>query len=48
MPQNKNIPQPLAYKDQYFIGKVTIRATMTEEDPKVPSEYKRHTKIFLE
>ena len=48
MPRTTNIPRTRPYRDQYFIGKVTIGATATEEKPNVPDEYRRHAKIFSE
>ena len=34
------------HHDQYFIGRVTIKTTIKEEDPKIPAEYMRHQKVF--
>lgn len=38
MPRTVNQPK-LVYKDQYFIGKVTIGATETLVKPTIPQEY---------
>ena len=46
-PRTANKPRPIK-KDQYFIGKVTIGETATEESPNIPSQYQRHAKIFSE
>ena len=35
-------------KDRYFIGKVTVGNTTTEEKPNIPDQYQRHAKIFSE
>ena len=42
-----NKPRPVI-KDRYYIGKVTVRETTTEEKLNIPSQYQRHTKIFSE
>ena len=47
IPRTVNKPRPIE-KDRYFIGKVTIGETVTEESPNIPSQYQRHAKIFSE
>ena len=42
-----NKPRPVV-KDRYFIGKVTVGNTTTEEKPNIPDQYQRHAKIFSE
>jgi hypothetical protein len=36
----------LVHKNQYYLGKVTIRSATSEELKGVPKEYKRHLKVF--
>ena len=46
-PRTVNKPRPII-KDRYFIGKVTVGNTTTEEKPNIPDQYQRHAKIFSE
>ena len=46
-PRTINKPRPIM-KDRYFIGKVTVGNTTTEERPNIPDQYQRHAKIFSE
>src|SRR6267378_7876922 len=46
-PRTVNQPRPIL-NDRYFIGKVTIGATTTDETTDIPAEYKRHAKVFSE
>src|SRR6266567_694451 len=42
-------PTRSAHQDQYFLGKVTIgSATTTTETADIPTEYRRHAKVFSE
>ena len=41
VPRTINKPQPVD-ATCYYLGKVTIRATDTAENPSIPSEYQRH------
>jgi hypothetical protein len=42
-----NVPRPI-HQEQYYLGKVTIGHTTTEELKGVPKEYERHLKVFSE
>ena len=46
-PRTVNKPRPIM-KDRYYIGKVTVGNTTTEEKPNIPDQYQRHAKIFSE
>ena len=48
--QNKEHPMPIRkMTDQYFLGRVTIGSTTTNEpNTAVPKEYQRHGKVFSE
>jgi hypothetical protein len=45
LPRQVNVPRPM-HKDQYFLGKVTIRQATKDELKGVPKEYERHSKVF--
>jgi hypothetical protein len=50
VPWTRNIPKP-AQRTRYLIGRVTIQPgepRKREETPKLPTEYKRHKKVFDE
>jgi len=47
LPCTINTPCPI-HHDQYFIGRVTINSMVKEEDPKIPTEYMQHRKVFSE
>jgi hypothetical protein len=50
VPRTQNVPKP-AQQTQYFIGRVTIQPgelRERNETPKLPTEYKRHQKVFDE
>ena len=44
-PRTINKPRPIM-KDHYFIGKVTVGNTTTEEKPNIPDQYQRHPRYF--
>ena len=48
IPRTKNVPCPIRKAtDQYFLGRVTISSTATNEpNTAVPKEYQRHGKVF--
>jgi len=45
LPHTINAPCPI-HHSQYFIGRVTINSALKEEDPKIPTEYMQHRKVF--
>jgi hypothetical protein len=46
-PRTINRPRPTR-TDRYFIGRVTIGEAKATEEAKLPTEYRRHAKIFSE
>ena len=50
VPRTRNISCPIKrMTDQYFLGRVTIGSTTTNEpNMAVPKEYQRHNKVFSE